>query len=85
MKIEYNKKSIVRFRDLKAGDLFCEIDKPAEEIMMKTVDVFRPDCSMLNAVYLSDGEFKRFGETEEVEPLPNATLVNRSYGVANEN
>lgn len=33
MKIEYNKKSIVRFRDLKAGDLFCEIDEPAEHMM----------------------------------------------------
>lgn len=85
MKIECNKKFIVRFRDLKAGDLFCEIDACAEAIMMKTAGVFRSDCSMLNAVYLSNGEFEYFGEMEEVEPLPNMTLVNRSYGVANEN
>jgi len=77
MKIECNKKSIVRFRDLKAGDLFRGIDARAEAIMMKTADVFRSDCSMLNAVYLSNGEFERFGEMEEVEFLPNMTLVNK--------
>lgn len=76
MKIECNKKSIVRFRDLKAGDLFRETDARAEAIMMKTTDVFRSDGSLLNAVYLSNGEFERFGEMEEVEPLPSMMVVN---------
>lgn len=76
MKIECNKKSIVRFRDLKAGDLFREIDAQAEAIMMKTADVFWSDGSKSNAVYLSDGEFKRFGEMEEVESLPSMVVVN---------
>ena len=76
MKIECNKKTIVRFRDLKAGDLFREIDVQAGAIMMKTADVFRSDGSMLNAVYLSDGEFERFGEMEEVELLPSVVVVN---------
>lgn len=65
MKIEYNKKSIVRFRDLKAGDLFCEIDEPAEEIMMKTVDVFRPDCSMLNTEVFSRLSYATHTEVKE--------------------
>lgn len=77
MKIECDKKIIVRFRDLKAGDLFREIDALTEAIMMKTVNVFWSDGSMSNAVYLSDGEFERFGEMEEVEFLPNMTLVNK--------
>ena len=76
MKIECNKKSIVRFRDLKAGDCFRETDARAEAIMMKTTDVFRSDGSLLNAVYLSNGEFERFGEMEEVEPLPSMMVVN---------
>lgn len=76
MKIECNKKSIVRFRDLKAGDCFRETDARVEAIMMKTADVFRSDGSMLNAVYLSNGEFERFGEMEEVELLPSMMVVN---------
>lgn len=76
MKIECNNKSIVRFRDLKAGDCFRETDARDEAIMMKTADVFKSDCSLLNAIYLSNGEFERFGEMEEVELLPNMTVVN---------
>lgn len=75
MKIECDKKSIVRFRDLSAGDCFRETDARAEAIMMKTADVFRSDGSMPNAVYLSNGEFERFGEMEEVELLPETTVV----------
>lgn len=76
MKIECNKKSIVRFRDLKAGDCFRETDAQAEAIMMKTVEVFKSDCSLLNEVYLSNGEFERFGEMEEVELLPGMAVIN---------
>lgn len=75
MKIECDKKSIVRFRDLKAGDLFRETDARAEAIMMKTANVFWSDGSLSNAVYLSNGEFERFGEMEEVELLPETTVV----------
>lgn len=85
MKIECDVKDIVRFRDVKIGQRFREIDARMEAVMLKTTDVFRTDGLLLNAVYLSNGEFERFGEMEEVELLPNMTLVNRFYGVANEN
>lgn len=84
MKIDCDVRDIVRFRDVKIGQCFREIDARMEAVMLKTTDVFRTDGLLLNAVYLSNGEFERFGGMEEVELLPNMTLVNRSYGVANE-
>ena len=76
MKIECDKRDIVRFRDVKIGQCFREVDARMEAVMMKTADVFKSDCSLLNAIYLSNGEFERFGEMEEVELLPNMTVVN---------
>lgn len=76
MKIDCGTKNVVRFRDVKIGQCFREVDARMEAAMLKTADVFRTDGSLLNAVYLSNGEFERFGEMEEVELLPNMTAVN---------
>lgn len=77
MKIECDTKNIVRFRDVKIGQCFREVDARMEAVMMKTAEVFKSDCSLLNAVYLSNGEFERFGEMKEVELLPNMIVVSR--------
>lgn len=67
-----DKQTIFRFNDLGEGEVFYSVD--FNEYCMKIEYIEDSSCDPYNAVSLSGGDLRFFGDRHAVVPKPNAIL-----------